>query len=355
MHISPLFLVIFLFLFTACTQPQPQTGSGSPFINAYKKTEDIRQTAEEHKDAVDQILNEETIKEEAGDQASEPAVVENKTEPALADTAEESEAPVYYPVVKVVDGDTIDVNIDGKTERIRFIGLNTPETVDPRKPVECFGKEASIRAGELLSGQEVRLKTDPTQGDRDKYDRLLRYVYLKDGTDIALKLISDGYGYEYAYDLPYKNQDQYNKAEADARENERGLWAPGVCIEKTEEPEPAAAPTAPVAGSGEFTITNIFYDGVEGRTEPDEYVEIKNTGGPANLKGYTLSDESGKTFTFPDFTLAGGQSVKVFTGCGTDTASALYWCFTSSAIWNNSGDTATLKAPGGGVGDSYSY
>lgn len=340
-----LITIILLLLLTACTQPQPQTGSGSPFIDAYKKTQDIKQTAEEHKEAVEQVLDEDV----PGEEAETPAIP--------AETAGENEAAAakYYPVVKVVDGDTIDVNLDGKTERIRFIGLNTPETVDPRKPVECFGREASGKAGEIMAGQEVRLEADPSQGDRDKYGRLLRYVYLKDGTDVVLKLISDGYGYEYTYDLPYKNQDQYNKAEAEAREGGRGLWAPGVCVEETEKPEPAAIPTAPAAGSGEFTITNIFYDGVEGRTEPDEYVEIKNTGGPANLKDYTLSDESGKTFTFPDFTLAGGQSVKVFTGCGTNTASALYWCFTSSAIWNNSGDTATLKAPGGGVGDNYNY
>ena len=105
----------------------------------------------------------------------------------------------------------------------------------------------------------------------------------------------------------------------------------------------------------DLKITYIFYDGEEGRSEPDEYVEIKNTGELANLKGYMLLDESGKTYTFKDFNLNTNQSVKIFTGCGDDTGSSLYWCFTSSAIWNNSGDAATLKDMSGGVIDSYNY
>ncbi|MFH0892481.1 MAG: hypothetical protein V1867_06915 [Candidatus Falkowbacteria bacterium] len=69
-----IFLIILLFLLTACTQAQPQGGSGSPFIDAYKKTEDIKETAEEHKDAVEQVLDEETKKEEAGEQAGKSGI-----------------------------------------------------------------------------------------------------------------------------------------------------------------------------------------------------------------------------------------------------------------------------------------
>ncbi len=86
-----------------------------------------------------------------------------------------------YKVVKVIDGDTVDVLINGKTERLRLIGINTPETLDPRRPVECFGIEASNKAKELLTGKYVFLESDPSQGERDKYERLLRYVFLENG------------------------------------------------------------------------------------------------------------------------------------------------------------------------------
>ena len=134
-----------------------------------------------------------------------------------------------YRVVKVVDGDTLDVEIDGKIERLRLIGIDTPETVDPRKSVQCFGREASNKAKELLSGQFVNLESDETQGERDKYKRLLRYVFLPDGTNFNLYMIAEGYAHEYTYDEPYKYQSEFKQAEIDARESSKGLWAPSTC------------------------------------------------------------------------------------------------------------------------------
>jgi len=134
-----------------------------------------------------------------------------------------------YRVVKVVDGDTLDVVINGKTERLRLIGIDTPETVDPRKSVQCFGKEASNKAKELLIGQYVTLEADPTQGDRDKYKRLLRYVFLTDGTNYNLFMIKEGYAHEYTYDSKYKYQLAFRQAETLAQENQRGLWSPDTC------------------------------------------------------------------------------------------------------------------------------
>lgn len=84
-------------------------------------------------------------------------------------------------VDRVIDGDTVDVDLNGKIERIRLIGMNTPESVDPRRPVECFGKEASNRAKALLSGKTVYLETDDSQGTRDQYGRALRYIWLDNG------------------------------------------------------------------------------------------------------------------------------------------------------------------------------
>ena len=79
----------------------------------------------------------------------------------------------YYSVIDVVDGDTIKVSMNGTITTLRLIGMDTPETVDPRKPVQCFGKEASNKAKELLSGKKVRLEMDPSQGTLDTYGRTL--------------------------------------------------------------------------------------------------------------------------------------------------------------------------------------
>src|SRR3989344_8068933 len=81
-----------------------------------------------------------------------------------------------YAVSKVIDGDTISIMKDGKAVTLRLIGLDTPETVDPRKPVQCFGKAASDKAKELLAGTNVRLEFDASQGLLDKYGRTLAYV-----------------------------------------------------------------------------------------------------------------------------------------------------------------------------------
>lgn len=141
-----------------------------------------------------------------------------------------SPAPyVYYPVTQIVDGDTIKIRIEGSVETLRLIGINTPETVDPRKPVECFGKQASDAAKSLLSGKRVRIEEDPTQSTRDKYGRLLAYIWLEDGLFFNEYMIQEGYAYEYTYDDPYKFQSQFKSDQKAAEAEKKGLWAPGVC------------------------------------------------------------------------------------------------------------------------------
>lgn len=132
-------------------------------------------------------------------------------------------------VTKIIDGDTLMVKINDKIETIRLIGVDTPETVDPRKTVQCFGKEASGKAKELMENKRVRLEADTTQTDRDKYNRLLRYVYLEDGTLINKKLIEEGFGFEYTYQIPYKFQAEFKEAQKIAEERKMGMWADGVC------------------------------------------------------------------------------------------------------------------------------
>lgn len=135
----------------------------------------------------------------------------------------------YYPIVSVVDGDTVKINLDGKTTTLRLIGLDTPETVDPRKPVQCFGVEASNKAKELLSSKKVRIEKDSTQGNLDKYGRTLAYVYLEDGTFYNKYMIENGYAHEYTYDLPYKYQNEFKNAQKEAQTKKLGFWASNTC------------------------------------------------------------------------------------------------------------------------------
>ena len=148
----------------------------------------------------------------------------------------EQSKPTLFKVLKVVDGDTLDIDMDGKIERIRLIGMDTPETVDPRKTVQCFGKEASDKAKEMLSEKMVNIETDNSQGERDSYGRLLRYVYLEDGTLFNKYMIAEGYVHEYTYQSnPYKYQADFQEAEKQSREAEKGLWNPNSCNGNTTQ------------------------------------------------------------------------------------------------------------------------
>jgi micrococcal nuclease len=135
----------------------------------------------------------------------------------------------FSRVIRVVDGDTTVVDLRGVTTTVRLIGINTPETVDPRKPVQCFGKEASNEAKRILTGASVRVVQDPTQGAHDKYGRLLAYLFLPDGTLFNEHMVAAGFAYEYTYNAPYKYQLQFKADQAQAQKNGLGLWAPGVC------------------------------------------------------------------------------------------------------------------------------
>lgn len=133
-----------------------------------------------------------------------------------------------YEVTKIVDGDTIRVKKNEQEVKVRLIGIDTPETVDPRKEVECYGVEAKEYLGKLLSGKSVKIETDPSQDTYDKYGRLLGYVYLNEEL-VNLKMIEGGYAHEYTYDLPYKFQAEFRSGEKVARENAIGLWSSATC------------------------------------------------------------------------------------------------------------------------------
>lgn len=135
----------------------------------------------------------------------------------------QSSQPGLYKITKFEDGDTVTVDMNGISERVRMIGVDTPETQDPRVPVQCFGKAASQFTKDLIGGNDVRLEADPTNTNRDRYNRLLRYVYLPDGRLVNSEIISQGYGFAYTL-FPFEKLEEFRNLERQAREANRGLW-----------------------------------------------------------------------------------------------------------------------------------
>ncbi len=143
--------------------------------------------------------------------------------PLPAPGAESAAAPagaVLRTVVRVVDGDT--VVLDGN-EKVRLIGINTPESVDPRRPVQWYGKEASERSKAMLQGKRVRLGFDVER--RDRYGRTLGYLWLEDGTFVNLRLVEEGYASSYPYPPNVAHEAEFRAAERRAREARSGLWS----------------------------------------------------------------------------------------------------------------------------------
>jgi len=264
------FWVIIVFVFLVIL------GAGSPPENKKVSNEQSVQQSEK--------------KEEVVENNKEDVIVNNPPEAKKQENLPETRvlpnnvAVKLYQVVKVVDGDTISVNIDGKVETLRLIGINTPETVDPRKPVECFGREASNMAKELLTNKKVRLEGDTTQDERDKYQRLLRYVWLEDGTFFNKIMISDGYAYEYTYNTPYKYQAEFKQAELEARMAKKGLWADGACSQETQPTSPVTtAPTnTPATDTSKINCSSNTYNCTDFKTQKEAQQVFDYCGGKSN-------------------------------------------------------------------------
>lgn len=148
---------------------------------------------------------------------------------AIVGTSAQSEeagtpAGEFRKVVRVVDGDTIIVS---PNERVRLIGVDTPETVHPKKAVECFGKEAKQFTRDAVEGKNVRIVLDErnqrTQ-HKDKYGRTLAYAYLADGTMLNAELIRQGYGHAYTR-FPFRHLVEFRELERQARSQTVGLWS----------------------------------------------------------------------------------------------------------------------------------
>ncbi len=136
-----------------------------------------------------------------------------------------------YPLVKIEkinDGDTFEVFLNGKRERVRLLGINTPEVEGPYRHQECFGPEASRRGKQLLTNQKVYLIKDPNVPDRGRYGRLLRYAVREDGLFYNAEMIWEGYAFEYSpKNQHFGYENLFKQLETQARNKKRGLW--GKC------------------------------------------------------------------------------------------------------------------------------
>lgn len=229
-------------------------------------------------------------------------------------------APTAPLVTRVIDGDTIEVDIAGAIYKVRYIGIDTPEPDDKRPEFCALAQEATRYNRQLVEGKPVRLEKDVSE--TDQYGRLLRYVYVGD-TLVNAELVRQGLAWAIPYEPDIKYQDTLEKAEAEARQDKIGIW------QETQPPLPIIV--------GNVQITYIFYDGLVPRAESDEYVEITNLGDqPQELTGCILTDisEEYPSFIFPSYILAPGESIRVYTNEYHPEWGGFSFEY-SQAIWNN--------------------
>jgi micrococcal nuclease len=150
----------------------------------------------------------------------------------------------WHKVTAIIDGDTVKALVDSKEESIRIYGIDAPELSG-----ECYAAESRSKAAEFLGGKWIQLEEDESQDNRDKYGRLLRYIWFDSGTDFGRRMIEEGYAFEYTYQTQYHKQTQYKETEAYSKSKQFGLWSTNTCSGQKiapvkEAPRPAPAPAA---------------------------------------------------------------------------------------------------------------
>lgn len=161
-------------------------------------------------------------------------------------------------VVRIVDGDTIEIMLDGKTDTVRLLLVDTPETKDPNEPVQPYGPEASEFAENTLLGKEVRIEYDGPE--RDKYDRLLGYIWIGDKIFNQM-LIEEGLArVAYVYDPPYNHYDSFLDAEEKTKASGKGIWSiDGYTTADGFNEEVAEASSSPSVEPSEEPAEEVYY------------------------------------------------------------------------------------------------
>jgi endonuclease YncB( thermonuclease family) len=245
-------------------------------------------------------------------------------------------------VTDVTDGDTVTMSIDGADATVRLLGINAPE-MD-----ECWGPEATAALSSLVLGKKVLLATG--EEDVDPFGRLLRFLYLDEGTDIELvnaTMVESGNAVTVQGGNPFAAS--MKATEARAYQSGRGMWGTFACGD-TE----GLTADRPV-----IRVEELVYDptGPDDDALDQEYITIGNEGyGRVSISGWVLRDESSTNrLTFPRGTvLAVGDTITVVTGCEGGPANAIHWC-SDTPIWSNDGDTAIVNDTLGNAVIWYTY
>lgn len=263
--------------------------------------------------------------------------------PALASTAGDPNEPIpsdadIATVISLTDGDTLDVTlVDGTTDAVRLIGINSPETG------ECWSNESTLALAAVAPvGSQIGLTTDVS--DRDQFDRLLRYLWVG-GLHVNEELVRKGAAISRRYPPDTAMAQRFESSQIEAQSNSLGLWAPDAC-------GPAA--------DADLRIVDLVADtqGDDNQNLNEELVKIRNMGANlVDMTGWGIKDESSSNrYTFPiGFSLAPGEVVTVYSGCGDNFGTDLFWCSVGSAIWNNDGDTVFLTDPAGNTHATRQY
>jgi micrococcal nuclease len=198
------------------------------------------------------------------DLASQDPQIAVQANLAIAQLGRETKGQKLFIVTEVVDGDTIKVSELGT---LRLIGMDTPETKDPRKPVQCFGVEASNRAKELLSGKNVYLEFDPANRI-DKHGRTLAYVYSEDGFFFNAEMIKEGFAHSYTK-FPHPKLEEFNGYAKSARENSLGFWSATTCNGDTtksinQQPTPPVSISTSSSGNNSSTANSSVNNSTSG-------------------------------------------------------------------------------------------
>ena len=260
--------------------------------------------------------------------------------PSLGPSGDPAGSPpngsVFMTVTGITDGDTIEVRFGSATDTIRLIGVNTPESG------ECFASEAALVLSSLIPvGTEIATTVDVS--DRDQFDRLLRYLWVG-AMSVNEELVRRGAAISRRYPPDVALAPRFEQAQDEARDAGLGLWESDAC--------------GPDAGS-QITVMAVNADapGDDNDQLNEELVRLRNNGSLAvDMTGWVLKDESAShRYVFPvGFVVAAGDSVNIHTGCGTDSAAALYWC-NDGAVWNNDGDTAFILDHNGNIVHTLAY
>jgi len=304
--------------------------------------------------------------QDATDGSESPSDGSNESDDA-GETATETQWVLSATVVDVVDGDTVDVQLaNGSADTVRLLGVDTPEVHSSTTPSEFEGVPSSEAGRDCLrsvgqnatsfveseiGGDEIELHLDNESDRRGGFGRLLAYV-LEHESNLNYVLVEEGYA--RVYDSEFEQRDRFYEAESAAQSAGIGVWS---CrdVDASEDDDSAQEDGG---GEGELSVARIHADasGNDHDNLNDEYIVFANTGSTAlDISGWVITDEADHSYSVPSGTvLDPGEEITLYTGSGSDSDSSLYWS-SGRAVWNNGGDTITVRNDSGGTVLSESY